>query len=194
MSLKVTEADFSQASERPVNDGPTEQKLTDEQFADIVRELSGPLALYARQLCRHPEDVVQESLLSLRRELVAPRNVRTWLFRVVRHRALNNLRGEERRRKHEAQFGHERPVWFESSNSLLDIDEAVAALEDLPDDERETIVARLWGELTLSEIAELTNTSLATAQRRYLRGLEKMRAALQVEPYRGTKSMRKNHE
>jgi len=177
-----------------VDDEQPEQKLTETQFADIVRELSGPLLLYARQLCRHPEDVVQEALLSLRLEPIAPRNTRTWLFRVVRHGALNNLRGEERRRKHESQFGHERPAWFESNSSPLDISEAVAALEGLPDEERETIVARLWGELTLNEIAVLTDTSLATAQRRYVRGLEKLRDALQVEPCRGWKPLRRNHE
>jgi RNA polymerase sigma factor (sigma-70 family) len=177
-----------------VGDGQIEQELTEAQFADIVRELCGPLVLYARQLCRHPEDVVQEALLSLRMEPIAPRNIRTWLFRVVRHRALNSLRAEERRRKHESKFGHERPAWFESGNSALDIGEAVAALEELPEEERETIVARLWGQLTLSEVAVLTNTSLATAQRRYTRGLVKMREALRVEPCRGLNPLRRNHE
>lgn len=166
------------------------QKLTEEQFAEVVREFSGPLVLYARQLCSHPEDIVQEALLSLRNEQIAPTNVRAWLFRVVRHRALNNMRSEERRRKYEAKFGREREAWFELGDSPLQIREAVAALEDLPAEERETIIARLWGGLTLAEIAKLTNTSLATAQRRYVRGLEKLREVLQVEPYTELKRLR----
>ena len=191
MSSRLTAAKFQQVSGERVDDGRPEQKLTEEQFADVVRELSAPLVLYARQLCRHPEDVVQEALLSLRTERVAPTNTRTWLFRVVRHRALNILRAEERRRKYEAEFGRERAAWFESSTSSLDVSEAVAALEALPSEEREAIVARLWGGLTLGEIATLTSTSLATAQRRYVRGLEKMRAALHVEAYSGLKTMRR---
>jgi RNA polymerase sigma factor (sigma-70 family) len=191
VSIRLTAAKFQQVDGESVDDGRPEQRLTEEQFADVVRELSAPLVLYARQLCRHPEDVVQEALLSLRTERVAPTNTRTWLFRVVRHRALNNLRGEERRRKYETEFGRERVAWFESSTSSLDVREAVAALEALPSEERETIVARLWGGLTLGEIATLTNTSLATAQRRYVRGLEKMRESLQVEPYAGLKSLRR---
>ena len=168
------------------------RKLTEEQFAQIVREFSGPLVLYARQLCRHAEDNVQEALLSLRNERVIPTNIRTWLYRVVRHRALNNLRGEERRRKYEAKFAREREAWFEApSNSLLEISDAVAALHNLPDEERETIVARLWGGLTLGEIATLTNTSLPTAQRRYVRGLERLREVLQAEPCTGLKQLRR---
>ena len=169
-----------------------ERKLTEDQFAQIVRECSGPLVLYARQLCRHPEDVVQDALLSLRNERIVPTNMRTWLFRVVRHRALNNLRGEVRRRKYEAKFGREREAWFEStSNSLLEISDAVAALHNLPDEERETIVARLWGGLTLGDLAAWTNTSLPTAQRRYVRGLEKLRDVLRVEPCTGLKHLRR---
>ena len=175
-----------------MDDKLPKRKLSDEQFAQIVREYSGPLVLYARQLCREAEDIVQEALLSLQDERVAPTYVRTWLFRVVRHRALNNARGEERRRKHEIKFGQERDDWFESpSTSRLEVSEAVAALQNLPSDERETIVARLWGGLTLGEVASLTNTSLATAQRRYVRGLEKLREVLQVEPCSGLKKLRR---
>ena len=175
-----------------MDDKQPAKKLTDEQFAQIVHECSGPLVLYARQLCRHPEDIVQDALLSLQAERNAPTYVRTWLFRVVRHRALNNIRGEERRRKHETQFRQEREVWFESPATLqLEASDAVAALQDLPADERETIVARLWGGLTLNEVASLTSTSLATAQRRYVRGLEKLRAVFQIESCTGLKQMRR---
>jgi RNA polymerase sigma-70 factor (ECF subfamily) len=57
---------------------------------------------------------------------------------------------------------------------------ATGALEELPLELRETIVARLWGGLTYDEIADLTGTSTATAYRRYLNGLAQLRERLGV--------------
>ena len=43
---------------------------------------------------------------------------------------------------------------------------------------REVIVARLWGQRTLAEIAELTETSVSTVHRRYYAALASVRARL----------------
>ena len=162
---------------------PTVPPLTIDQFAEIMRDVSGPLVLYARQLCTHPEDVVQEALLRLIAECERPANPRAWLFRVVRHVALNHSRGELRRRKYEECFSQEKQAWFEPSVTHdVEVHEVMDALQRLPDDERETIVARLWGNLNLEEIAALTETSLSTAQRRYVRGLAKLRRVFDADP------------
>jgi RNA polymerase sigma-70 factor (ECF subfamily) len=174
-----------------VNDQQPTEPLTGDHFAQIVRDLGGPLVLYARQLCTQPEDIVQEALLKLLAEGQAPSNVRAWLFRVVRHAALNNARGEQRRRKYEEHFGNQSRDWFEPSVSqLLEMKEAMYALRQLPSEERETIVARLWGDLTLDEIATLTETSLSTAQRRYVRGLERLRRVFHDDEQKSCKLQR----
>ena len=64
------------------------------------------------------------------------------------------------------------------------------ALQRLPTEERETIVARLWGDLNLEETAALTETSLSTAQRRYVRGLEKLRRVFQGDQQKTYKLQR----
>jgi RNA polymerase sigma factor (sigma-70 family) len=56
-----------------------------------------------------------------------------------------------------------------------------AALAELPDDQRETIVLHLQGRLPFREIARLQEISINTAQSRYRYGLEKMRSTLDGE-------------
>lgn len=165
-------------------------QLTEGELAGLVRGLYAPLLLYARQLCTIPEDIVQEAFLECQRSppssptshSVAPEqranHLRAWMFRTVRHRALNCLRSEQRRQRYESEYAQQR-VWFvPSDNSKGEADEAVAALQGLANELRETVIARLWGNLTLQEIADLTEVSIATAQRRYIRGIEQLRQRL----------------
>lgn len=53
-----------------------------------------------------------------------------------------------------------------------------AALAELPDEQRETIVLHLQGKLRFREIARLRGISVNTAQSRYRYGLEKLRSSL----------------
>ena len=176
-----------------VNYDSERQSLTEAELAGLVQTLYAPLLLYARQLCSIPEDIVQEAFLELQRcppqiggpQSVAPEqrviHLRAWLFRTVRHRALNGLRSEQRRQRYESAYATQR-AWFDQpSDSKIETDEAVAALQGLADELRETVIARLWGNLTLQEIADLTDVSIATAQRRYIRGIEQLRQRLDLQ-------------
>jgi RNA polymerase sigma-70 factor (ECF subfamily) len=55
------------------------------------------------------------------------------------------------------------------------------AIEQLPYEQRETIVLRLHGEITFRQIAGLQNISIKTAQSRYRYGLKKLRSILNGE-------------
>jgi RNA polymerase sigma factor (sigma-70 family) len=134
------------------------------------------LVLYARQWCDTPEDVVQEAFLLLVRQGVAIDNPVGWLYRVVRNRAINAGRSRGRRSRREAAVATHGEPWFETAEGdRLDSVAATDALQQLPADEREAIIARLWGGLSFDEIARLSGTSLSSAYRCYQRGL----AALQ---------------
>ena len=152
-----------------------------ERLGRLVDEHAAALVLYAGLWCSAPEDVVQEALLELVRQPSEPDNVAGWLYRVVRNRAISVSRSEARRRRREAAAARQRPRLFESSEGdRLDAAAATAALAQLAMEERETIVARLWGGLSLAEVAELTGTSTATAWRRYQSGLGALRERLGV--------------
>jgi RNA polymerase sigma-70 factor (ECF subfamily) len=100
---------------------------------------------------------------------------------VVRNGALTVARSERRRRRHETVAAAHVPSWFlPSENARLDAETATAALETLPVEERETLVAHLWGGLTFDQIGALIGVSSSTAHRRYLAGLSLLRERLRV--------------
>lgn len=154
-------------------------RLSPERLSQLLRERGAALVLYARQWCRCPEDVVQEAFLELIEQPTEPANVVAWLYRVVRHRALNASRSATRRTRRESAVALRNEAWFEPAGEPLAA-EASEALRELPPDDREVIVARLWGGLSFQEVAQLTGTSLSTAYRRYQAGLECLRERLGV--------------
>ncbi|MHB1557553.1 MAG: RNA polymerase sigma factor, partial [Isosphaeraceae bacterium] len=109
-----------------------------------------------------------------------------------------------RRRRHEERAA----AWFAgtvddgrqgtgsgtSSGSLeLDPSDAEAELKSLPLDQREVIVAHLWGGLTFEQIGEVSGTSSSTAHRLYAAGLATLRERLGVA-CPGSRTGRKNED
>jgi RNA polymerase sigma-70 factor (ECF subfamily) len=156
-------------------------KAGPEQLGRLLDEHGAALVLFAQQWCASPEDVVQEAFLKLVREPVLPANVVGWLYRVVRNGAISAARSASRRVRRQAEVAARRPRWFEATAEQgIDAEEAASALEQLPPEQRETLVARVWGGLSFQEIAELTGTSVSTAHRRYQAGLRTLRERLGV--------------
>jgi len=150
-----------------------------EALTRLLDQHTAALVLYARQWCDAPEDVVQEAFLALIREPAVPENVVGWLYRVVRNRAINASRSSGRRQRHEAAAAHCGEPWLvPAEGDRLDAVAAARALEGLPDEQRETIVARLWGGLSFEEIAQLTGSAVSTVHRWYHRGLATLRERL----------------
>jgi RNA polymerase sigma-70 factor (ECF subfamily) len=144
-----------------------------------VDRYAGALSLYARQWCASPDDVVQEAFIKLGGMETSPATVGKWLFHVVRQRAITVGRSERRRRKHES-LAAPAVGWFEHDPSAsIDAASAVEALGRLENDEREVIVAHLWGGLSFAEVADLMTSSAATVHRRYWSGIETLRRVLE---------------
>lgn len=146
---------------------------------------SAALELYARQWCDVPEDVVQEAFLKLSAQRVVPSRPAAWLFRVVRNGAISAGLASKRRRRYEAEAASKAPDWFEPTPSSATAErlepEAVAqALRTLPVEQREVIVAHLWGGLTFEQVAEVAGCSSSTAHRLYSAGLSALRERLGV--------------
>ena len=145
----------------------------------LIDRHAAALVLYARQWCSTPEDVVQEAFLALMARARAPDPVGPWLFRVVRNRAISAARGERRRRRREQDVGSRRAPWFGPAPTPdLDASSLGDALAELPAEQREVIVAHLWGGLTFEQAAALANCSTSMAYRRYIAGVETLRARL----------------
>jgi RNA polymerase sigma-70 factor (ECF subfamily) len=155
-----------------------------ETWGRLYREHAPALLLYARA-CLHAgvrgegaEDLVQEAFVKLAQQTTTPGQVLPWLYRVVRNDALQAGRGRARRRRREARAGSSE-AWFASTDDQLDAQHAARLLAELPLEQREVIVARLWGGLTFEEVALLTGCALATAHRRYQAGLAALKERLE---------------
>ncbi len=147
-------------------------------LARLLDEHARALVLYARGRCDCPEDVVPEALLRLVSQRKRPQRLVPWLYRVVRNGAISAARKQRRRGKRERRVAA--PVaWFEEGDSALDAQQASAALAALPLELGEVVIARIWGDLTFAEIAELTGTSTSTAQRRYEQGIRELQSRLE---------------
>jgi RNA polymerase sigma factor (sigma-70 family) len=152
-----------------------------EQLGRLVDEHAAALVLYARQWCAAPEDVVQEAFLKLFVQKRPPDSPLPWLYRVVRNAAISMGRREQRRQHHETIAASQSPAWFTPAEPPgLDGETAAAALQALPLEQRETIIAHLWGGLTFEQIAEVMHASSSSTHRWYLAGLSALRERLGV--------------
>jgi RNA polymerase sigma factor (sigma-70 family) len=159
-----------------------------EWLGGLIDRLAAALELYARQWCESPEDVVQEAFLKLAGLPEAPSNPDAWLFRAVRNGAINAGIAGRRRRRREAEAAVAADSWFEHRPEVrIEPDSARAALESLPVEQREVIVAHLWGGLSFGQIGEIAGTSSSSAHRLYHAGLMALRSRLEV-PCRPTAS------
>ena len=160
------------------------EQLSYEEMAELVDAHVDALLLFARQWSADgaAEDVVQEAFLKLVRRVQAndpPHDAVAWLYRVTRNGLITLHHGDRRSRAREERVAAERPKWFEPSvETQLDGMRAAEQLQALPIEQREVVVARIWGGLSFEAIAELTNTSRSTAHRRYLSAIDALRKSL----------------
>ena len=141
------------------------------------------LILYGRALgLSHgeAEDVLQETFVALLQRAVEPAQPEHYCVRSFRNRALNYRRGLWRRLTRELESRR----WFERSpGETLQERAAMRCLAELPGEQREVIVLKIWHEYTFEELGELLQLSPNTVAGRYRYGLQKLRACLKGETY-----------
>ncbi len=145
----------------------------------LYEEKAAALILYGRALgLSHgeAEDVLQETFVALLERGARPGNPAHYCVRAFRNRALNCRRSLWRRLRRE----WESIRWFEPLPGENPLEKAaMAALADLPMEQREVVVLKVWHECTFEEIGGLTRSSPNTAAGRYRYGLARLRRALQ---------------
>jgi RNA polymerase sigma factor (sigma-70 family) len=159
-----------------------DDRVTPELLGRLLDEQGGALALYAAQWTENADDCVQEALIELAGQKHVPASPVAWLYRVVRNRAISQFRSSRRRERREQIAWRLRPRCTAGQTgeppAAPDTEQIAAALETLPDEIREVVVARTWGELNFEQIAELAGCSISTAHRRYEAGLAALRERL----------------
>jgi RNA polymerase sigma-70 factor (ECF subfamily) len=163
--------------------------LNAQRLQELIDHHGPALALYVQRWCRGVEDAVQEAFIQLARQDPPPQIPVAWLYLAARRRAMNQARSEQRRARHQRLAGQHREVSYlppgEGPGEQLDVP---ALLDQLPDLEREIVIARIWGELSFAQIAELVHQPLSTVHRRYQKALTELERILNAT------STRTSHE
>ena len=138
--------------------------------------------LYAKQWCsdQQAEDIVQDAFIKLLKQRKAPGNVRAWLFRVVRNDSISKVRSLRQRLKADKKILEREAAWFESSSGdLIDAGLAQNILQTLPAHLREIVMLRIWGQMSLKEIAQIMEKSIPMIHKDYRKALEMIRKELE---------------
>ncbi|HEY6079093.1 MAG TPA: sigma-70 family RNA polymerase sigma factor [Polyangiaceae bacterium] len=149
------------------------QRIVDATSARLVR-------LGARMLGNvvDAEDVVQEAYVKAYRALVTGEfdgraNVATWLYRIVTNQAIDAMRGRARRPK-PTDTADETSSELASAEQKLALAELADWMDELPPDQRATLVLKAVEGMTSPEIAEILQCSEGAVEQRLVRA----RAAL----------------
>lgn len=158
--------------------------MNSQRLLELYRTHAAALVLYARTWCSAPDDAVQEALMALAECVPEPDDPVAWLYTAVKRRALNIARADSRREYHLRRAAEGQSHWFTGNSQELAAETVADAVESLSVDERELVVARVWGMLSFEQLGELQNCSASSAHRRYQAALERMRLALEgdVDP------------
>lgn len=150
---------------------------------NLYETKAAELILYGRALGlghAEAEDVLQECFVTLMDKPEQPAQPEHYLVRSFRNRALNYRRTLWRRFTRELESHR----WFEKKSDESPVERAaMKCLADLPVDQREVIVLKLWHCYTFEEIGELLDISPHTASGRYRYGLQKLKACLKGSTY-----------
>jgi RNA polymerase sigma factor (sigma-70 family) len=166
---------------------------------EAFRELFGRYAASANALARRivvqpflAEEIVQEAFLAIWRDPDAyderRGSVRAWLMGMVHHRAVDAVRREEsqRRRAEDARAADALEEAPDVADAVAEVVDAPrerrairAALEDLPDEQREVLELMYFRGLTQSAIATEMRIPLGTVKSRSLLGMRRLRDALE---------------
>ncbi len=137
--------------------------------------------LFARQQTRSEadaQDVVQEAVVECwqRRADAAPPPA-GMVFATIRRRAVDRGRSADRRAAREAAVAGAVPeAWFDGGVEERENRRLIqAALSRLPENYREVVMLKVWGELTFAEIADALEIPANTAASRYRYGLAELR-------------------
>jgi RNA polymerase sigma-70 factor, ECF subfamily len=149
----------------------------------------GPaLVLFARQWSASQadaEDAAQNGFLKFWKTRSRARDEVAYLYACVRGAAMDLGRGQRRRDLRQIEAARPDQSAFEPSLERAERQAAIeTALGQLPGDQREVVVMKIWGGLTLAQIGEALGVPLNTAASRYRYALARLETELSEEKAR----------
>jgi RNA polymerase sigma-70 factor, ECF subfamily len=165
----------------------------EEAFRRLFGRYAPTAMALARRVARQPflaEEIVQEAFLAVWRNPSGydqqRGSVRAWLMGMVHHRAVDAVRREEsQRRRAEESIVSDPVVSPDPADDVadrIDLPEerkaVLAALQALPEEQRQVIELMYFGGLSQSTISEQLGLPLGTVKSRTLLGMRRLRGAI----------------
>jgi RNA polymerase sigma factor (sigma-70 family) len=155
-----------------------------ETWRELLNRHGAGLVLFARQwLGTHAdaEDAVQDAFVRLLKIRTRPDDPLAYLYSCVRTAAIDAARTRARRKRVDEKRSACESV-FEAALEQVELSASVeTALSQLPDEQREVVVMKIWGGLTFAQIAVALGISPNTAGSRYRYAIERLESALAHE-------------
>lgn len=145
------------------------------------------LRRFAHALTRSPADADDLTQSTLEKALLARDQFQpgtrldSWLFRIMRNQWIDTGRSATRRSAHEAPSEAGEGVGVDprpAVEAAIDLSRAMAAMERLPDEQREVVALILIEGLGYRETAELLGLPIGTVSSRLVRGRTALLAML----------------
>jgi RNA polymerase sigma-70 factor (ECF subfamily) len=167
----------------------------EEAFRDLFRRYGSVAKALALKMIRQPflaEEITQEAFLALWRRPRAYRedrgSVRAWLMSTVHHRAVDLIRREEAQRRRAEEMDPTDAVEQDIGEAFVEeaaFEErrvaAVAALGELPPEQRQVLEMMYFEGKSQSKVAGELGLPLGTVKSRTLLGMRRLRSAIVEE-------------
>jgi RNA polymerase sigma factor (sigma-70 family) len=157
----------------------------DQDFAAFVTGIEPRLISFLTYFCgssHDAEELFQEALMEAHRnwpEVAKADAPEAWVMRVARNKAINRFKRRDTERKHLALLPGKAPEQPGAPLEQQELQAAVQqALDTLPQQERECLCLKVWGELSWVQISRTLDVSEDTAARLFARALKKVAPAL----------------
>jgi RNA polymerase sigma-70 factor (ECF subfamily) len=151
-------------------------KLNQDEIGRLYQQHGRGLIAYACSFVRDfasGEDVVHQVFERLLRgHITIQGSPVSYLYTAVRNAALNHQRNNSR----DVELGN---VWLEGPPGMKEVAVILqSVLLELPPEQREVVILRIWGQMTFDEIGTTVGVPVKTAESRYRYGLQKLREAM----------------
>jgi RNA polymerase sigma factor (sigma-70 family) len=167
----------------------------EEAFRDLFRRYGSVAKALALKIIRQPflaEEITQEAFLALWRRPLAYRedrgSVRAWLMSTVHHRAVDLIRREEAQRRRAEEMDPRDALEEDVAETFVEEAAfaerraaAVAALGELPAEQRQVLEMMYFEGKSQSKIAGELGLPLGTVKSRTLLGMRRLRLAVVEE-------------
>jgi RNA polymerase sigma factor (sigma-70 family) len=159
-------------------------------WASIYQDLAPSVLGYLRKRgAADPEDLTGEVFLQVVRDLGSfdgnERDFRAWVFTIAHHRLLDDARRRARRPLEQpssaAELAEESENAEEEAWRDLASDRVREIIDRLSPEQRDVLLLRILGDLTVNEVAGLLGKSAGAVKALQRRGLEAVQSALAEE-------------